>query len=132
VTLYRNDYQQSWKGADSTHRLTSIYQDVVLPAFAQNGPYVDTTSSSVAASVIARVPLIGTSKLARAYSYLDETAILPRALSETEVMAIERMRLASIANANAKHNMGGSPSQWTALHQSILAANLRTWQRVLG
>jgi len=112
--------------------MTGTPQDVVLPAFAQDGPYFETTSSSVAASVIARVPLVGTQKLARAYSYLDGTAVLQRSLSETEVMAIERMRLASASGSSERKDMRGTKSQWKALHDEILAANLQTWRRVLA
>ncbi|PPQ88215.1 hypothetical protein CVT25_005180 [Psilocybe cyanescens] len=66
--------------------------DLVLPSFAKEGYYKTSASSSVAAAVIAEVPILSSRRLLYCYQYLDErnAIILPSGTSEIEAVRLLR------------------------------------------
>lgn len=78
----------------------------LFPAFASDEYYRSMASSTVAASIIAGSPLIGSKKLLESYTYLDEASIIVKDDKESEIEAafryfssppsIRRRKLASL------------------------------------
>jgi hypothetical protein len=63
----------------------------IVPAFASNDYYSKKASSSVHASIIAGVPLVGSQKLLDAYTYLSENEVWFAEEGETDIDAIHRL-----------------------------------------
>lgn len=63
----------------------------LIPAFAREEYYITTSSSSVAASLIARVPIIASRKNLEAYSFLDESVVYLQGEGETEDDVVDRI-----------------------------------------
>ncbi|KAJ9094710.1 hypothetical protein QFC21_005867 [Naganishia friedmannii] len=80
------------------------------------------------AMIAASVPVLGSSRLLRAYSYLNGPAVLLRDISESEISALRRIRSKS---AWRRAEDVPAAAQWQTLHDDILAVNLDMWRRVL-
>ncbi|KAG5366311.1 hypothetical protein CJU89_0730 [Yarrowia sp. B02] len=63
----------------------------ILPAFASNDYYSEKASSSVAASIIAGVPVVAGQQLLEAYTYLAENEVWVAQEGESDIDAIHRL-----------------------------------------
>lgn len=73
---------------------TLSHMEAIMPSFADDMAsmyFTEKASSSIAASIIAEVPLIANPKLMRTYSYLDEDAVYMMSDDETEQDVMERV-----------------------------------------
>jgi hypothetical protein len=97
---------------------------MLLPAFLTRGYYVDTASSSVGAAMIARLPMLASSRLTKAYTYVDYPAIIQRNISTSDVAAIKSMR-------ESNTFVPASDADWDTLHETITIDNMKSWSRIL-
>lgn len=105
--------------------LTDI-QDLLLPAFYQPGYYWDTASSSIAAGVIGRVPILGSPRLWKAYDYLAGPAMVKRDIATSEIKAVREMRIANDYVIPADVN-----AQWEKIFERIADRNMICWSKVM-
>ena len=69
--------------------LATLLVSAALPAFADEGYYTSKASSSVPASLIANVPIIGSQNLLDNYGYLTDSAMwLEQEAGESEMNAV--------------------------------------------
>ncbi|KAL7425091.1 hypothetical protein Q5752_000779 [Cryptotrichosporon argae] len=101
--------------------------DLIVPAFANNLPLIDTASSSVAAGVISRTPLLVSQRHMAAYSYLAWPAVITHSADVPEIDAIEQMRRGSGHGAYRR----GSARAWEEYHAALDAHNAAIWPRLL-
>lgn len=103
-----------------------ISQDLLLPAFYQSGYYWDTASSSIAAGAIARVPILGSDRLWKAYDYLQGPVMVKKPIATSEVQALRQMRVANDYVIPKDVN-----AQWEAMYERIKDRNIICWSRIM-
>ncbi|WVQ74319.1 hypothetical protein IAR50_003918 [Cryptococcus sp. DSM 104548] len=99
--------------------------DVMIPAFRDRGPYEDTTSSSIAAAAITRIPVLASARHLGAYTYLTGPSVLSRLMSTTEVGALEEIRALGQGRKRA------SAEEWGMFQDEIIRDNAEMWGRIL-
>ncbi|KAK8849849.1 hypothetical protein IAR55_005185 [Kwoniella newhampshirensis] len=106
-----------------------FYDDIIIPAFRHNGPYEDTASSSLAAALIARVPILVTERHLASYQYLLKPAIIEHSVVESEMDAIERLRRKSVQDG--KSSYGARAKDWAEMHRALDARNSAMWEKMI-
>ncbi|TYJ57962.1 hypothetical protein B9479_001320 [Cryptococcus floricola] len=99
--------------------------DVMVPAFRDRGPYEDTTSSSIAAAVVTRIPVLASARHLLAYTYLKGPSIIQRLISTSEVSALEAIR------AQGQPRRRESKEEWKEFQDEIIQDNAEMWGRIL-
>ncbi|KAK9818072.1 hypothetical protein WJX72_006666 [[Myrmecia] bisecta] len=89
----------------------------VLPAFATEGYYQNTASSTIGASLVTRTPIVADAKLLSAYSSLNETCVYLQAPGETYADTMLRILRMPQAQRDEVHR------QLDATRQRMLAEN---------
>ncbi|KAH9475867.1 hypothetical protein JR316_0011427 [Psilocybe cubensis] len=102
--------------------------DLVLPAFAKEGYYKTSASSSVAAAVIAEVPILASRRLLYCYQYLDErnSVILPSGMSEIEAVRLIRAGITPDTGEPFNREAVYNRTNMERLRQEIYDSNERT------
>lgn len=99
-------------------------QDLLLPAFYQRGYYEDTASSSIAAGLIGRTPVLGSRRLVDGYDYLESPAIVYKNISQSEMSAVaEQRRLNDYTTPGA--------DEWETLFAKIAVRNSVAWADIM-
>lgn len=101
--------------------------DVLIPAFAIPGTLIDTASSTMAASIITRTPVLVSERHTRSYTYIKGPAALYRRVSEGAIPALERFR----RSGDPRSPPALLEKEWEAFEREIQAQNAEMWARVL-
>ncbi|KAE9400713.1 hypothetical protein BT96DRAFT_919359 [Gymnopus androsaceus JB14] len=99
--------------------------DIMVPAFMQRGAYEDTTSSSIAAAAITRIPVLASARHLGAYTYLTGPSVIERNISTSEVAAIGALRRGPQPRRRA------GTSVWNEFQDNIIYENAKVWARLL-
>ncbi|KAL7005680.1 hypothetical protein EMMF5_004762 [Cystobasidiomycetes sp. EMM_F5] len=94
-------------------------QDIVIPAFATDTYLVDKASSSVAAALLADVPVLASDELLDAYDYLDGRVTIHRPPGVSEMQMITQLRR-------------GSPDDWVRSPEDFAAFRESLYKRSLS
>lgn len=97
----------------------------MVPAFKQRGSYKDTTSFSIAAAVITRLPVLASERHLAAYTYLEGPSVIHKTIASSDVSAIEALR------KSVKPMKRASGAEWTRLQNEIIQQNAAVWARLL-
>ena len=97
----------------------------MIPAFAQRGNYEETSSSSIAAAVITRIPVLASDRHLMAYTYISGPAQVrkPIATSDADAIAEMRSRGARLRDKDAV---------WRKYQAGVIRENAEVWLRVLA
>ncbi|KAE9383833.1 hypothetical protein BT96DRAFT_929574 [Gymnopus androsaceus JB14] len=99
--------------------------DIMVPAFMQRGSYEDTTSSSIAAAAITRIPVLASARHLGAYTYLTGPSVIEKNISTSEVAVIGALRRGPQPRRRA------STSVWNEFQDNIIYENAKVWARLL-
>jgi hypothetical protein len=97
---------------------------MLLPAFAQAYVLIDTASSSIAAGVIAGIPVLVNPRQHNSYEYLDGPAVMAKNMSSTEAQSIAELR-------RTGRKPRASSDIWRKYKMSLQTQNAMMWDRVL-
>lgn len=105
---------------------SDYYQDVMLTGWPlPSSRYTrKIASSTIPTALMNRLPVLLSTKEARAYDYLRSPAILEIRKNEMEIQALARLRRTNSCS-------GGTAAQWERLEQKITIANRRMLEKLL-
>jgi hypothetical protein len=101
--------------------------DLLIPAFASRGTLYDTASSTIAAAIITRTPVLVSERHTASYTYIKGPAAIYRKVSEGAIPALERLRRSGDPRS-APEKLG---AEWAAFESDIQRQNAQMWVRVL-
>lgn len=99
--------------------------DIMVPAFSQRSTYQETTSSSIAAAVITRIPILVSDRHTDAYTYISGPAEVHKNISTNDAQALESLR-------RRGQQPRASGKEWERYLAPIMMDNARMWNRVLS
>lgn len=101
--------------------------DLLIPAFASRGTLYDTASSTIAAAIITRTPVLVSERHTASYTYIKGPAAIYRKVSEGAIPALERLRRSGDPRS-APEKLG---AEWAVFESEIQRQNAQMWVRVL-
>lgn len=101
--------------------------DLLIPAFVSRGTLIDTASSTMAAAIIARTPVLVSERHTASYTYIKGPAAIYRKVSEGAIHALERLRRSGDPRSEPAVLRG----EWDAFEHDIQKQNAEMWERVL-
>ena len=99
-------------------------QDLMIPAFAHAGVLIETASSSMAAALIAGIPILVSDRHLHSYTYVDGPAKLQKNISTSDAIAIQDLR-------KEGQRRRDSNNAWTRYKEKIIRDNSEMWLDVL-
>ncbi|GMK55025.1 hypothetical protein CspeluHIS016_0200810 [Cutaneotrichosporon spelunceum] len=101
--------------------------DLLIPAFSNRGTLWDTASSTIAAAIITRTPVLVSERHLRAYTYIKGPAGIERTVSEGDIGALERLR----RTGDPRSRPEKLRREWDDYEDKIQHENAKMWTRVL-
>ncbi|BEI95077.1 hypothetical protein CcaverHIS631_0100260 [Cutaneotrichosporon cavernicola] len=101
--------------------------DILIPAFASRGTLYDTASSTIAAAIITRTPVLVSERHTASYTYIKGPAAIFRRVSEGAIPALERLR----RNGDPRSPPDKLGLEWDEYESNIQRQNAEMWVRVL-
>lgn len=101
--------------------------DLLIPAFASRGTLEDTASSTIAAAIITRTPVLVSERHTASYTYIKGPAAIFRKVSEGAIPALERLR----RTGDPRSAPDKLAREWDAFESDIQRRNAEMWVRVL-
>ena len=100
-------------------------KDIMIPAFAQRGNYEETSSSSIAAAVITRIPVLASDRHLMAYTYISGPAQVRKSTATSDADAIAELRS---HGARLREN----DAVWRKYQEGVIRENAEVWLRILA
>lgn len=97
----------------------------MIPAFAHIGVLTETASSSMAAALIAGIPILVSDRHLHSYTYVDGPAMLKKNISTSDVHAMRDLR------TQARPRGRDSNWAWRDYKDGIIRSNAEMWLDVL-
>lgn len=108
--------------------LAETKKDILIPAFAHRGYFENTASSSMGAGVIARVPSLVSRRHLRSYGYIEGPAMILRNVSDSEIRAIEQMRMCQRPPRPDRSRIN---LEWDHYLEQLNRRNAEVWARLI-